>query len=94
MITEAPTLTVRYYARPNGRMSEIEMSNIYQEDIDFFVENDIVVSLEELTNGDIVVYGCPRSDEFGESEVMVIDHGRSCEETMRALRFECEREFL
>jgi hypothetical protein len=26
------TLTVRYYARPNGRMSEIEMSNIDQSE--------------------------------------------------------------
>ena len=88
------TLTVRFYARPNGRMREIEMSNIYQEDIDFFVRNDIAVSLEELTTGDIVAYACPRSDLSEESEVMVMDHGRSCEETMRALRFEYEREFL
>lgn len=54
------TLTVRYYARPNGHMREIEMSNIYQEDIDFFTKNDIMVSLEELTTGDVVAYACPR----------------------------------
>jgi hypothetical protein len=88
------TLTVRYYARPNGRMREIEMSNIYQEDIDFFTKNDIMVSLEELTTGDIVAYACPRSDVSEESEVMVFAGKRNCQETMKALREECEKEFL
>jgi len=88
------TLTVRYYARPNGRMREIEMSNIYQEDIDFFTENDIMVSLEELTTGDVVAYACPRSDLSEESEVMVFAGKRNCQDTMKALRKECEKEFL
>ena len=88
------TLTVRYYARPNGRMREIEMSNIYQEDIDFFTENDIMVSLEELTTGDIVAYACPRSDVSEESEVMVFAGKRNCQETMKALREECEKGFV
>ena len=88
------TLTVCYYARPNGRMREIEMSNIYQEEINFFTENDIVVSLEELTTGDVVVYACPRSDLSEESEVMVFAGKRNCQDTMKALREECEKEFL
>jgi hypothetical protein len=87
------TLTVRYYARPNGRMSELEMSNIYQEEINFFTENDIMVSLEELTTGDIVAYACPRSDLSEESEVMVFAGKRNCQETMKALREEYEKGF-
>jgi hypothetical protein len=88
------TLTVRYYARPNGRMREIEMSNIDQSEIRFFIEMDIRVSIEELSTGDIIVYGCPRDDESEESEVMVFAGKRDCRETMKALREECERVFL
>ena len=88
------TLTVRYYSRPHGRMSEIEMSNIDQSDICFFIEMDIQVSIEELTTGDIVVYGCPRDDESEESEVMVFAGKRDCRETMKVLRAECEKAFL
>lgn len=88
------TLTVRYYVRPNGRMREIEMSNIDLSEIQFFVENNIHVSIEELTTGDIVVYGCPRNDESEESEVMVFAGKRSCQETMKALREKCEKVFL
>ena len=86
------TLTVRYYARPNRRMSEIEMSNIYLEDIEFFENGDYIVSMEELMTGDIAVYAYPSSEDE-ETEVCVLDHGRSCEETMRALMFECKRTF-
>lgn len=88
------TLTVRYYARPNGRMSELDMTNIYPEDVRFFVEMDIQVSIEELPTGQFIVYACPRDDESEESEVMVFDNGRSCQETMKALREECEKAFL
>lgn len=88
------TLTVRYYARPNGRMSELDMTNIYPEDVRFFVEMDIQVSIEELSTGQFVVYACPRSDLSEESEVMVFAGKRNCQETMKALREECEKEFL
>ena len=88
------TLTVRYYSRPNGHMIEIEMKNIDQSEIDFFVDNNIQVSIEELATGNIVVYGCPRDDESEESEVLILANGRSCEETMKDLREECEKAFL
>lgn len=88
------TLAVRYYSSPNGCMRVIEMSNIDQEEIDFFTENDIVVSIEELSTGDIVVYGCPRSDESEESEVMVFAGKRNCQDTMKALRGVCVKAFM
>lgn len=88
------TLAVRYYSLPNGCMRVIEMSNIDQEEIDFFTENDIVVSIEELSTGDIVVYGCPRSDESEESEVMVFAGKRNCQDTMKALRGVCVKGFM
>ncbi len=88
------TLTVRYYARPNGRMRELDITNIYPGDVRFFIEMDIQVSMEELSTGQFVVYACPRDDLSEESEVMVFDNGRSCQETMKALRKEYEKAFL
>ena len=52
------------------------------------------MTLEELATGDVVVYACPRSDLSEESEVMVFAGKRNCQETMKALREECEKEFL
>jgi len=83
-------LTVRYYRRPDGRMSEIDMTNIYPEDIQFF--ENYVVSMEELTTGDIAVYAYPENGDE-EDEVIVFDNGRNCQETMKALRSECEKAF-
>lgn len=85
-------LSVRYYKRPNGTVEMIDMTNIYEEDIKFFENGDYIVSMEELTIGDIAVYAYPSSEDE-ETEICVLDHGRSCEETMRALRLECERAF-
>lgn len=87
-------LTVRYYARPNRRMRELDITNTYPEDVRFFIEMDIQVSMEEFSTGQFVVYACLRDDESEESEVMVFDNGRSCQETVKALREECEKEFL
>lgn len=86
------TLEVKYYKRPTGEMRVISMSNIYPEDVDFFEDNDIVVSVEETQLG-IVVYGCPRSDKTEESEIVIFAGSQKCEETMQRLRWECEKAF-
>lgn len=80
------TLTVKYFTRPNGHVKEIEMSNIYPEDIEYFQKNNITVSMEELSTGDVVVYACEGFDILEENEVMALAKGRSCQETMKELR--------
>lgn len=87
------TLPVRMYTPPNGRMREIQMSNIYEKEIDFFVSNDIMVSIEE-TNIGVVLYACPKSDESEESEVIVFAGKKSCQESMQELRQLCEDNFI
>jgi hypothetical protein len=87
------TLTARMYKSPAGRMREIQMSNIYQEEIDFFVDNDIMVSIEETALG-IVLYACPKSDDSEESEVIVFAGKKSCQESMQELRQLCEDKFI
>ena len=86
------SLPVRYYKRPNGTVEMIDMTNIHSEDVEFFENGDYIVSMEELTTGDIAVYAYP-ADEDEDNEVLVLSKGRSCEETMRSLRFECLAHF-
>ncbi len=81
-------LTVHYYNR-NGKQL-IDCKNVRQNDVDFFRRNDIKVSMEEL-NGEIIVYGCPYSDDSEESEVIVFAKNRSCEDTLSELVSECKR---
>lgn len=85
-------IEVMFYARPDGRNRIIEMTNIYNDDAKFFNDNDYFVSMEELTTGDFVVYARP-NDMDEEDEVLVMDRGRTCEETMKELREICEKTF-
>jgi len=85
-------MEVTYYMRPDGRMKTIDMTLINDEDEKFFVENDYVVSMEQLMTGDIVVYARP-SDMDEEDEVMVFDRGRGCPEVIKELREICEKTF-
>lgn len=84
-------LDVTYYALPDGRQKTVTMTNIEESEVDFF-QNDYVVSMEELTTGDIVMYARP-VDLDDEDEVLVMDHGRPCEEVMKELRELCEKTF-
>lgn len=83
-------MRVTYYRSPNGRQIEIDMANIYPEDEEWFQANQIDVSLEELSEGSIAVYGKVGETEQGEPiEAIVLDLGRTCEETMKQLRHQC-----
>jgi hypothetical protein len=88
-----PVLDVTYYQRPYGTKIQIMMSNVDEEEIIFFENNNINVSMEDIGN-DFAVYACLASDLSEESEILVFANGRSCEETMKDLRVKCEKEFL
>lgn len=84
-------LDVIFYARPDGRQVTINMTNIEESDVTFF-KNDYIVSMEELTTGDFVVYARP-VDLDDEDEVLVMDRGRDCKVVMKELRELCEKTF-
>ena len=84
-------LDVIVYTKPHGRQRTISIKNIEESDANFF-KNHYIVSMEELTTGDIVVYARP-SHLDDEDEVLVMDHGRPCEEVMKELRELCEKTF-
>ena len=80
-----------YYYNHNGPKI-IDIQNICESDAEFFGRNKIKVSMEELA-GEIIVYGCPFTDESEESEVIVFSSGRNCIDTMSDLADECRRNF-
>ena len=84
------SLTVHYFNR-NGEQL-IDCTKVNDADKEFFLNNDIKVSMEEL-NGEIIVYGCPYSDESEESEVIVFAKNKSCEDTLSELAQACRKEF-
>lgn len=72
---------------------EVNVRNVSEEDAEYFKENNIKVSMETLTTGDIVVYGCPYSDKSEESEVMVFAGNKSAVETFSILAQSCKEKF-
>lgn len=83
-------MQVTIYTRPSGESRKVVIQNIRKEDQDFFESNGIAVSMEMVTEDNIIVYGA--IPDFGEDEeVIVFSHGKTCEETMSELRAECQR---
>lgn len=78
---------------PNGREQEIIITEINEADELWFVENNAKLSGEELMNGQQVIYAdVGLKDEEGEPlEGIEISQGRSCRETIAALRVQCEK---
>ena len=82
--------TVHYYY--DGRCKQLDIANILPEDQQYFEENDIKVSMEEL-KGEFIIYGCPYLDYSEESEVIVFANGRTCEESLSELANLCKNKF-
>ncbi len=81
-----------HYFNQNGE-TIIDLTKIDDCDAEYFKSNNIKVSLEELNNN-IVVYGCPYSDDSEESEVLVIAYNNEpCEQVMAQLVNECMQAF-
>lgn len=84
------SLDVKYYTRPNGRISWIKMKNIDLEDAEFFKVNNLEVSMEDLMTGEIVVYSTtPVMDDEGEpiEELVIISpEETTSHEAMKKLR--------
>lgn len=85
-------MKVSYYDKSG--CTEIDVTLIDEVDAAWLEENNIKVSMERLSDGMIVVYGCPRSDPTEESEVLVFAaDGKTCKETMRDLTIQCKAAF-
>lgn len=80
------------FVPPHGRKEPLEIENISEDDELWFIENNAKISAEQLLTGDFVVYAdVGIKDAEGEpSEAIQVDRGRTCRETMHALRVMAE----
>lgn len=80
------------YHRPNGRAETIEIWHIDDADAAWFRANNVKLSMEEDGAGGVIAYAdVGLRDEDGEpNEAIEISRGRPCEETLAALRGQCE----
>jgi len=84
-------MKANFYKAPNGQKENMQITNIYPEDEEFFTKYDITISMEEL--GDqYVVYadtGYENEDGYPE-EFIALAEGRNCEDVLKELRELCE----
>lgn len=70
----------------------LETDDILDSDKDYFLQNKIKVSFEQL-NGEPIAYGCPYSDKSEESEVIVLGNNKTIREIFSELAIECKKAF-
>lgn len=84
-------MKVTLYKKPNGAKEILDVTKVYLSDAAWFEEHNAALSMEE-TGGTFVVYAdVGLEDDDGEPmEAIELANGRSCEDTMQALRIQCE----
>lgn len=85
-----PHLLATLYSLPDGRQSMVQIKNVGSEDMLWFKENRIRLSMEQLRDGVFAVYGrWPEQEE--EDEELVLSLAKPCQETMKQLREQLEK---
>jgi hypothetical protein len=81
-------LNVTFYSLPDGRKTVKNITNILHEDADFFIRNNLKVSMEELNSGQFVIYsttGKQMEDSEDDEVIHIVNPGQSCEDAMHEL---------
>jgi hypothetical protein len=83
-------MNVTIYKRPDGRSEVIDCRNVYPDDAKWFEDNHVAISMEDIGGG-FAVYADTGKEVDGEpDELIELSQGRTCEETLHALREQCE----
>lgn len=83
-------MDVTIYKRPDGRTEIIDCRKVRAEDEQFFKQNNVRVSMEDI-GGQFAVYADIGREVDGEpDELIELSGSRSCEDTLAALRQQCE----
>ena len=70
------------FYKSGGDYETIFAKNVYEEDAKFVKENNIHISIEQLSCGDIAMYVRHETEDEDE-EIIVIAGNRSCQETLK-----------
>jgi hypothetical protein len=85
-------MDVTVYKRPDGRTEVVTITKVHADDAKWFKDNRVAVSMEDI-GGDYAIYADTGKELDGEpDEFIEIANGRSCEETLKSLRKQCEGE--
>lgn len=85
-------MIVTLYKQPHGRTEEIDIRNVYPDDAEFFKTHDIKISMEDIGGMFAIYADTGAKTEDGEpDELIELSQGRSCEESLNALRQQCEQ---
>lgn len=86
-------MIVTLYKKPYGMTQEIDIKNVLPDDEAYFTRNRIGISMEYVGGMFTIYADIGRLDEDGEPiELIELSQGRSCKETLSALRKLCEEE--
>ena len=70
---------------PNSRAIFKNITNIYQEDADYIRNNDLNLTLEELTTGEFALYLAKNGCQDSEEEICELASNRTCEDSIHSL---------
>ncbi len=84
-------MNVTIYKRPDGRAEVIDCRHVHPEDEQFFQQHGVRISMEDI-GGQFAIYAdIGRVTEDGEpDELIELSGTRRCEDTLAALRAQCE----
>lgn len=84
----ATTLYATIFTRPHARQERIVVKDVDPEDAEFFVQNNVFISMESDQMDNRIVYAdYGRRTEDGEpDELIELARLRSCREVLKALR--------
>lgn len=88
-------LTVTLYKRPNGRSEEIFITKINPEQVQYFISNNIAVSMEDCGSF-FAIYATepnPVDEEDPLELTLLVKDGETCYTAMERLQLLCEEAF-
>ena len=84
-------MNVTIYKRPDGRAEVIDCRNVRAEDEQFFKQHSVAISMEDIGDQFVVYADIGKTTEDGEpDELIELSGTRSCEDTLAALRKQCQ----
>lgn len=87
-------MNVTFYTRPNGNAIDHDITNVRDEDAQWFESNHVTISMEEIDPGIFAIYAdVGLLEDDGETPMELIhitSLNESCEDALNTVRTMCE----